>query len=602
MIRGRFRRAARLALIVLLALPAGALPAMALDQVRMVVTGGDDELERSLRNASILLRDDERTADSQELLAAAQAEYGRLLGVLYAAGHYSGVIRVSIDGRDSASFSPLEVPQRIREIVVTVNPGPRFTFGRAEIGPLARNTELPEEFAPGQIARSTVIRDATRAAVLRWRAVGHARAQPGEARIVAVHPEARLDAQVPIVQGPRVTFGELQVRGNERTPTYRVRKIAGFPSGETFDPEQLERAAQRLRRTGTFASVAISEAEDLGPDNTLDITVTLIEAPLRRFGFGAELDSDDGLRLSAFWLHRNLLGGAEQLRVEGEVGGIGSDVAGRDYRFALRFSRPATLTPDTTLRLTLTAESISERFYDSERLFASVGLAHIFSDRITGDVALGYLFERTDESGVRTDRSVLALPMSLRYDSRDDDRDARRGNFVELGLTPFLGLTNTDNGAQITADARRYQSVGDRVVLAGRLQLGAVPGASIDGTPREFLFLSGGGGTVRGQPYRSLGVACPSGPPDCITGGRGFGGIQAEARVGITGNIGAVGFVDAARVSPSASLSGGDWHAGAGLGVRYNTAIGPLRVDLAGPVGGDTGRGLQLYIGIGQAF
>ena len=64
-----------------------------------------------------------------------------------------------------------------------------------------------------------------------------------------------------------------------------------------------------------------------------------------------------------------------------------------------------------------------------------------------------------------------------------------------------------------------------------------------------------------------------------------------------------VAFADAGYIS-EASTPGteGDWHAGAGLGVRYSTPIGPLRVDVAGPVSGDTGEGVQLYIGIGQAF
>ena len=591
---------AALFLVAILLIPT---PAAALDDVRLALTGGDDALERGLRNASLLLQADAaEIEDSQELLAAAKAEYGRLLGVLYGAGYYSGVIQVRIDGREAADFSPLEVPGRVNQIVISVNAGPRFTFGEASIAPLARRTELPEGFAVGETARSGLIRDATAAAVRGWRDAGHAKARPGDQRIVADHRSARLDAQIAMVPGPKVTFGQLEVRGNERTRLYRIRKIAGFPTGEVYDPAQVELAAQRLRRTGTFASVALTEADELGPGDTLDITATLVEAPLRRLGFGAELDTDDGLRLTAFWLHRNLLGGAERLRVEGEIGGIGSDISGRDYRFNMRFSRPATFTPDTTLTFGVTAETVNERFFDARRFGVEIGLAHIFSERITGEVAAGYLFERVRESGTTRTRTVLLVPAALRYDSRDDENDATRGNFVELGATPFLGLRNADSGAQLRLDARRYQSVGERVVLAGRLQLGSVLGAGIEGTPRQLLFTSGGGGTVRGQPFRSLGVPCPGGPPGCTTGGRGFAGIATEARVGITDTIGVVGFVDAARVSRNSGLSDGDWHAGAGLGVRYRTGIGPIRLDLAAPVRGDTGSGLQLYVGIGQAF
>lgn len=584
-----------------------AAPADALDRVAVRTPGADDDLRRNLRNASLLLEAEAAGVnDPQELLAAAKAEYGRMVAVLYGAGHYSGIVTVRIDGREAAEFSPIEVPRGIREIVVTVEPGPAFTFGRAEVGPLSRRTELPEDFAPGAIARSDLIRDAARAAVDGWRAVGHAKARPGEASVTADHRAAQLDAVIPIAPGPRLRFGDFIIRGNERTRPGRIRAIAGLPEGEVFDPEAVDLAAQRLRRTGTFASVALTEADDIGPGDTLDITATLIEAPLRRFGFGAELDTEDGLRLSAFWLHRNLFGGAERLRVEGEIGGIGSQTSGRDYRFAARFGRPATFTPETTLTFGFTAETVSEPDYDAVRVGVDAGVVHLFSDRLTGEAGIALLYERSEDAAGRRTRTNLALPTALIYDRRDDDRDTTRGYYLEGRVTPFLGFSGTDSGAQLRLDARGYYPVGEGTVLALRVQAGSVVGAGIADTPRAYLFYSGGGGTVRGQPYRSLGVElpCPGGPPGCTvaSGGRGFAALSGEVRTQVSENIGLVGFLDTGRVSASSFLQGGDWHAGAGLGVRYRTGIGPIRVDLGGPVAGSTGNGLQLYVGIGQAF
>ena len=580
-----------------------AAPASALDAVRHVFTGAGDGVTARLEAASLLREAQANEVDDpQELLAAAKAEYGRMVAVLYGEGFYGGVVSVRVDGREAADFDPLEVPRAIREIVVSVNTGPRFRFGRAEVAPLAPDTELPEGFAPERIARSDLIRDATRAAVDGWRDAGHAKAEPGEQRITADHRREELDARIAIRTGPEVTFGRLRVQGTERMRERRVHKIAGLPEGERFDPAAVAQAAQRLRRTGSFASVALSEADTLGPGDTLDITATLIEAPLRRIGFGAELDTEDGLRLSAFWLHRNLLGGAERLRVEGELGGIGSRIGGREYRFATRYERPATLTPDTTLNIGITAETVTERDYDARQFGVELGLSHIFSERLTGEIGIGYFFERVIDAGGRTDRAALLLPTSLRYDARDDDRDATRGYLLEGSVTPFLGLQGGASGGRIALDARGYLPAGERLVLAGRVQLGSVVGAALDDTPRQFLFLSGGGGTVRGQPFRSLGVERVIGGDTVLVGGRGFAGISGEARVGVTDSIGVVAFADAGLVSASSFFSGGRWHAGAGLGLRYATGIGPIRVDLGAPVRGATGSGLQLYVGIGQAF
>ena len=110
---------------------------------------------------------------------------------------------------------------------------------------------------------------------------------------------------------------------------------------------------------------------------------------------------------------------------------------------------------------------------------------------------------------------------------------------------------------------------------------------------------------MRGQPYESLGVRVIEGPDGATvkTGGMSVANLTAEARVQVRPRIGVVAFADAGRVWADSSFDGQtDWHAGAGLGVRYTTPIGPLRLDVAGPVGGDTGEGVQLYLGLGQAF
>jgi translocation and assembly module TamA len=73
--------------------------------------------------------------------------------------------------------------------------------------------------------------------------------------------------------------------------------------------------------------------------------------------------------------------------------------------------------------------------------------------------------------------------------------------------------------------------------------------------------------------------------------------------VRVTEKIGVVGFVDVGRVDAMGFFDDfGGWQAGAGVGVRYATSVGPIRLDLALPVGGDTGDGLQIYVGLGQAF
>ncbi|HEX9859213.1 MAG TPA: BamA/TamA family outer membrane protein, partial [Paracoccaceae bacterium] len=338
----------------------------------------------------------------------------------------------------------------------------------------------------------------------------------------------------------------------------------------------------------------------------LGITATLVEEKTRRYSLGAEVASFDGMTLSGYWLHRNLMGGAERLRVEGEIANIAAQASGVDYSLGVTLDRPATLSPDTTLGFAIEAAHLDEEDYTGNMAGVGFTFSHYFSERLTGRVGLEYNYERvTDLAGDFTYRH-LALPVGLTWDSRDVALDAKKGFYVAAEATPFQGFGITDSGARLTLDARAYRSFGaDRpVTLAGRMQAGTVLGTSLLGTPRDYLFYSGGAGTVRGQPYQSLGVnVLRAAGAEFKTGGLAFLGASFEVRARVSDKIGVVGFVDAGSVGALEFLDSlGDWHAGAGLGLRYDTGFGPIRLDVAAPVAGSTGEGVQIYVGIGQSF
>ena len=587
---------------VLVAALAAATPGQALDSLTFTAPGAPSSLTSGLRSASLLVTAKaEGKTDASDLFAAARADYARLLGALYAEGYYSGVVHITLDGREAATIAPLDAPKAVHRIAVSVTPGPAFAFGQARIAPLAPGTKLPDGFAIGRPARSGVLQAAVAEAVSGWRDAGHAKAAPGARRIVADHPHARLNADVAITPGPRVTFGRLILAGTTEVHEKRIRQIAGFPTGKVFSPAEEQKAATRLRRAGAFRSVAVTEGDTLGPGDTLDVSAALIDAKKRRIGIGAEFASLDGITLSGFWLHRNLFHDAQRLRFDGKISGIGAQGSNIDYSLSVRLDRPAVVNADSSLYVLALAERLNETDYTETRAATEIGLSRALTDRLTASAGVGYQVSRvTDSTGLARFHDVT-FPLGAVYDSRDTPLDARRGAYVDARVMPFLGFGGSDSGGQIKLDARAYRAVGKKVVLAARLQFGSVLGAAIANTPRDYLFYSGGGGTVRGQPYQSLGVYVLS--PTQRTGGRSFVGLSGEVRAQISPSFGAVAFYDAGYVGAASAPDGsGAWQAGAGLGLRYFTGIGPIRLDLAVPVAGSTGKGLQIYVGIGQAF
>lgn len=581
-------------------------PVAAQDQVRFDILGGDATLQRDLRSVS-LLASLGNSETAQDVLSKAKAEYGVLLDALYAQGYYGPTISITLDGKEAATIAALNVPNKISDLRVKIDLGPAFSFSRTEIAPIAPYTDIPRGFAFGAPAKSTVILDTATAVISRWRDLGHAKAKMADQSLIANHSTNQLSAQMRVETGPVLRFGPMTVNGTQSMKLERVQAIAGLPVGAQFSPTELERAATRLRRTGAFRSVSMVEADQILPPDSLGITANLVEEKVRRYQLTGEIASQDGLSLSGQWMHRNLLGGAERLTLSGAISKLGLDTGGQDYEISAGFDRPATFTADTSLNLGITFARQKENEQRETALNTQIGLTHYFSNTLTGTAKAAYHISRViDPSGV-TEFSTLSLPIGASWDTRAVKKDATDGVAISAEIKPFYGLGFTDNGLRMIWDARGYKSVtqNESVVLAARFQIGSIFGSSLAGTPRDDLFLSGGPATVRGQPYRSLGVQklTDSNGDAFTTGGTHFLAGSLESRIKINRNWGVVGFVDLGHIDANTQFSLNDnWHSGAGIGLRYLTTIGPIRFDLAAPTSGSTGNGLQLYVGLGQSF
>lgn len=599
---GRFGAGIRVAAAAAVLAMAG--PATAQDVLGFRVIGDDKALTDALKGASALrAARAEDTTEPLDLYAAARAEYGRLLATLYAAGHYSGVVSVQIDGREAADIAPLDAPARIGRVTVVVDPGPPFVFGTASVAPLASGTDMPAGFAPGQPARSGEVQGAVDAGIEGWRAKGHAKAAVAGEDIVADHAARTLSATVQLAPGPRLRFGKLRVSGQDRMRLDRIIAIAGLPEGRTFSPAAIEKVEERLRRTGVFRSVALTEDDGIRAPDWQDLSLALVEEKPRRYTLGVEIASLEGLTLSGSWLHRNLFGGAERLQITGEIDQIGAQSSGTDYRLGVTLERPATFTPDTSVAAAFDIAHLEEADYTADEIEIGLQATQYVSRRLTLRAGLTYQRSEVEDVSGRYTYSKVSLPLGASWENRDNPLDARHGHFIDLEVAPFAGFDGAESGVRAVADARIFRSFGtdDSVTLAGRLQMGRVWGPTLLSTARGDLFYSGGGGTVRGFPYQSLGVPVLRGTLD--VGGQAFLGASAEARVRVTDSIGVVAFVDWGQIGAiDFGDSLGGKQVGAGLGLRYDVGFAPLRLDIAAPVSGEGGEGVQFYIGIGQAF
>jgi translocation and assembly module TamA len=579
-----------------------------------VTVAGEGEVESAVRNASALVGDaDEPASGAAGLLAKARGDYRRIVAALYNEGYYGGTVHILVGGREASALAPdVSLPDPVG-VVITVDPGPLFHFNRLQVvnaAPLTTDpgdvVELPAErgFGVGETAKSSVILAAEKLAVEAWQEQGYPKAQIRSREVVADHTTRTVDVAIAVDPGRHAGFGDIAVSGTERMDPEFVRRQTGIEVGEEYDPDTLERAQKRLDRLEVFRSARFEAAEAIGADGLLPYQLLVQELPGRRFGVGASYSSVDGLGVEGYHLWRNLFGQAERLRLDARVASISYPVETEefDYFFGGTFTKPGIWTPDTDLVAAISAERTVNPTYTETSANARVGLTHIFSDQLT--IEGGTFFERgryEDDFGTR-DFTLLGLYGDAIYDARDDKVDPTGGFYLAGHVEPFYELSYGNAAAQLTVEGRAYWGFGEdeRFVLAGRLKGGLLAGPDLAEIPPDRLFFAGGGGSVRGYAYKSIGV---EGPDGTVTGGRYLLEGSVEARAKITDTIGAVAFLDGGYVAADEFPGIEDLKLGAGVGVRYYTGLGPLRLDVAIPLNkSHDDPDYALYVGIGQSF
>jgi translocation and assembly module TamA len=536
-------------------------------------------VEAAVRNASALLADqDEPASGAAGLLAKARGDYRRIVAALYNEGYYGGSASIRVGGVEAANMAPdIELPDPV-DVAILVDPGPLFRFNSVNIVNQALPSADPDDyveppssrgFGSGEIARSSVILAAEQLALEAWRQQGHPKAAIVTRDVVADHASNSVDVTITVNPGPLAAFGEVTVSGTERLDPDFVRRQTGLVVGEEYDPDELVLAQKRLDRLEVFRAARLEAAKSVGADGLLPYNLLVQELPGRRFGVGATYSTIDGLGLEAFHLWRNLFGQAERLRLDARVASIAwpLDTAQFDYYFGGTFTKPGVFTPDTDFVAAISAE---RTIYPTYTETSAMGRAGLYSGAV--------------------------------LDFRNDKVNATQGWYLAGTLDPFYEFHFGNAGVQATVEGRTYFGFGedDPYVLAARFKAGVLVGPDLAEIPPDKLFFAGGGGSVRGYGHKSIGVDDGTGK---ITGGRYLLEASLEARAKVTDDIGVVGFVDGGYVAADVFPGIEDLRLGAGVGVRYFTGLGPLRLDLALPLNKRAGDpDYAIYVGIGQAF
>ena len=457
----------------------------------------------------------------------------------------------------------------------------------------------------------------------------------GAIRVVE-HPgssEMRVALTVAADTGPQAVFGAISIEGDVSVDEEVVRRELAFREGDLYQLSRLTETQRRLYNLELFQFVNVTPdiPEDRSPK--VPIVVTVAEGKHRRLQLAGGYGSEEKARGRINWRHVNFGGAARIGEVEAKASSLEQGVRGS-------FTEPFLFQRGVSLRLSGSSWWADEPVYEHR----STG----------GEVTVAKDFSRASVGGERGVRNVVSATFVQEYEDYAVAPSVLadptfRDELIALGLNPVTGrgkgtvtavevdferstaaqVLNPRQGyvvnghvqkagqwargtfdfTEFSGELRGYVPIGPRVVWANRVGAGTLAGPSAALIPFYKRYFVGGSSSVRGWGRYQVSPLTPDGQP---IGGRTMMEVSTEARFNIRGKMGGVLFVDGGNAWEGpweVQLKSLRW--AVGPGIRYDTPIGPMRLDLGiqlNPIdglmleGNPEKRKWRVHFSIGQAF
>lgn len=536
-------------------------------------------------------------ANTAQIDRRAREDEQVLRDLLRAEGYYNASVVTEVDSRDSQV-----------QVILRSEPGLLYTFTDIQIEGLEAGGEqaIQSRTAFSIKQGDPVNADAVLAAADNLRKTlgdkGYPFAKVEEPAVTIDHSDRAGKLVVAAEPGHFARFGDVVVKGHAPFGHKHLRRIARFKPGHTYNTADVEDLRRALIATGLVSSVVIKPVPT-GDPGVVNLEVAMESSPPRTVAGELGYGTGEGARAAVSWTHRNLI------RPEGEVtfravAGTQEQVLGASFR------RHNFKKRDRILTAQVTASHLNRRAYDAKSFTLGAGLEKqtniIWQKKWTWSINTELLITDERDTIVSTGESrrrtfyIAALPGTLAYDGSDDLLNPARGFRLAGRLSPEVSFrSGTLPYARAQIDASFYQPVSGSVVFAGRGRLGTIAGAQRDQIAPSRRFYAGGGGSVRGYGYQDIGPRDVNNDP---IGGRSLAEFSLEARVRF-GDFGVVPFFDGGNIYTQARPRFTGLRYGAGLGARYYTSFGPIRVDVGTPLNRRKGDPrLAVYVSLGQAF
>lgn len=509
---------------------------------------------------------------------------------LRAEGYYGAEVTATVD--------PEAVPPAVE---FRIDTGPPFLLASVALATSSPGLELPGWRALGlelnRRFRTADLLAAEKELLRLLKNRGYPFPRIADRRVVADHATRTVSVTLQIDPGPFATFGSLDIVGLEEVEQAFVLNAVPWNRGDPFDAELLDKLRNRLIASKVFSTARVTTPRPPDETGSLPVTITVTEREHRSFGVGASYKTDEGPGFGISWEHRNLFHGGEQL-------GFSAGYSSLTLTGEAGFLKPYFLRKDQSLRLSAKLAEDTPDAYTSRYFKTGLGVRRDFSDEFWVGGGIDFKASRVTQLETTESFEYVSFPFGFELDRSDALLDPTRGYRVGMQVSLYEDFfqsnpTFTKGSLRLRGYVPVLQS--PSLVLAGAVNGGALAGSDRDDVPADERFYAGGGGSIRGYAYQSVGPR----REDTPVGGRSLLEVSLEGRLKLTDRFGLVIFFDGGNAYESRFPDFSEsflW--GAGAGFRYYTPVGPFRFDIAFPLDRRDGidDSFQIYISLGQAF
>lgn len=524
------------------------------------------------------------------------------IAVLRAEGYYAYTVEPDVTDGD---------PPRA---VVKITPGPLFVIADPRIdwsgAPPDEGTRqraatamrLPE----GGPGRSADVVGAEGRIVAQVAKLGYADAAAEPREVIVDHADHTVRPAFKIAAGELVHLDGVELVTKGRTNPRWVSHLAPWKSGDVYDPEDVAELERRLRDTSVYDSISVSLAgqDKATTDGLRPIVVTLSDRKSRTIETSAGYSTSEGSGVDVRWSRYNRLKRADTTTYSLRFAKL-------EQKLGAEIALPHWQRPQQTLKL---SSSIFREDTDAyNETGAQIGVDLTKRRQTTAYRTFGVTLDlsQTKEqvnkagsvAGRKLNLATFAGLAAYAWDFSDNILDPKRGWRLEARAEPTYVVGDTTLPyLKLTTQGSMYLPFGKSAstVLASRVKLGAIVGGTIPDVPASRRFFAGGGGSVRGYAYQAIGPRLADNTPQ---GGISLVETSFELRQKITQRWSGVVFIDTGAIGTHNTPQREDFRSGAGFGVRYDLGFGPIRADIATPLGRRKGDpAFQIYLSIGQSF